>query len=794
MVGTVLLSADGRILSLNTVACQALGRDADGLCQRRLGELVHPEERVELGQLLEALARGEEQPLSRVLSFQLATGEHVALVASFSGLYGQQQGQVAVTLASSPLPSQRPAPPQPSLDLLQTVLEHVDAHIYMKDRQGRYLYANPSAERWLASPVESIVGFTDADLLPPEQAEALIQLDRQVFEQGGPVFAEERFTSSDGEEHIFLTQKLIYKQPDTEDCLIGFSTEITDLRRASEQLVASEEHYRLLAANSSEVVLLLDREGRVRWVSPSLTATLGWLPEEWVGRIGTEFLVHHGSAEHYAANREQLHQGGASVMAREQVRSKDGSIHWIETHANPYINGSGVVDGIVASFHVIDDIVKAEQQLRQSEQRHRLLADQIMDVVWSINLQGRFTYMSPSVQRLRGFSPDEVMVMALEENFTPASFSIVRAGLEQAIGDVYAGRPVRFEAELEEICKDGSTVWTDVKASGLYDEQGQFLEIVGVTRDVTQQHHLREELNISEERYRLLAENARDVIWTMEPDGRISYVSPSIELLRGFTPEEAIAQPLEQIHPRDSLQRSQSYFQQLHEDLQQGRTPQSFRGELEYYCRDGSTIWAEVIALPRLDAQGRFRKLLGVSRDISERKHYERQLMAANQQLQQLAITDALTGIWNRRHLEANLQQAMARADRYGEPLSLILADIDHFKAINDRLGHLAGDQVLITFCRRIEQQLRSSDGFGRWGGEEFLILMPQSEAAAAWALADKLKRLMAAAPFPDVGIVTASFGVAQRLEQESAVDWLRRVDVCLYAAKEAGRNCVVVA
>jgi diguanylate cyclase (GGDEF)-like protein len=213
---------------------------------------------------------------------------------------------------------------------------------------------------------------------------------------------------------------------------------------------------------------------------------------------------------------------------------------------------------------------------------------------------------------------------------------------------------------------------------------------------------------------------------------------------------------------------------------------------LEYYRRDGTTIWTEVIALPTFNDQGQFDKLLGVSRNISERKIYERKLMEANQKLEQLATTDSLTGIWNRRQMETSIQQAIERSNRYGEPLALILCDIDFFKAINDQRGHPVGDQVLIEFCRRIQQHLRSSDGFGRWGGEEFLILLNQGDQKAAMALAEKLRHLIAGTPFPDAGTVTASFGVSQRKEQESATDWFQRVDNRIYAAKQAGRNCVV--
>jgi diguanylate cyclase (GGDEF)-like protein/PAS domain S-box-containing protein len=313
------------------------------------------------------------------------------------------------------------------------------------------------------------------------------------------------------------------------------------------------------------------------------------------------------------------------------------------------------------------------------------------------------------------------------------------------------------------------------------------------------------ERRLNEERHRLLAENARDVIWTMAPDGSITSVSQAVESLRGLTPEEAMVEPIEQTLPPDSLAISLGYFTQLVEDLQAGREPQSFRGELEYYCRDGSTVWMDVIALPVLDEQGTFLELLGVSRDITERKRTalelqqaradaeaaNRALLAANRALEQLASTDGLTGLWNRRELDERVRREIDRADRYGDDLSLVLYDIDHFKTINDRFGHPAGDRVLVELGRRLRSQLRESDGLGRWGGEEFLVLMPHSSGEEARRLAEKLRRLVAETPVEDVGTVTASFGVAQRRPQEPAEAWFRRVDGALYRAKQAGRNRV---
>jgi diguanylate cyclase (GGDEF)-like protein/PAS domain S-box-containing protein len=155
-------------------------------------------------------------------------------------------------------------------------------------------------------------------------------------------------------------------------------------------------------------------------------------------------------------------------------------------------------------------------------------------------------------------------------------------------------------------------------------------------QDITELRHQEEALRISEERHRFLAENARDVIWTKEPDGRISYLSPSVETVRGYTPQEAMAQPLEQIHPPESLALSKQWWERLQADVVAGREPTPFRGELAYYRRDGSIFWSEVMAYPLLHPDGSLAQVIGVTRDISERKLSEQALQQSERKFRTL--------------------------------------------------------------------------------------------------------------------------------------------------------------
>ena len=172
----------------------------------------------------------------------------------------------------------------------------------------------------------------------------------------------------------------------------------------------------------------------------------------------------------------------------------------------------------------------------------------------------------------------------------------------------------------------------------------------------------------------------------------------------------------------------------------------------------------------------------------------EQELQDKNRELLELSITDKLTGVFNRHHLDAVLTENHERARRYGLPLSLILFDLDRFKRVNDDHGHQAGDAVLKRFCELVRDNVRASDIFGRWGGEEFLLLCPETSQQDALALANKIRLLCAETRFDHGGYCTVSAGVASAQAGVSLHDFVRAADHALYAAKQAGRNRVMAA
>ena len=291
-------------------------------------------------------------------------------------------------------------------------------------------------------------------------------------------------------------------------------------------------------------------------------------------------------------------------------------------------------------------------------------------------------------------------------------------------------------------------------------------------------------LKISERKYRLIAEHAGDCLWMMDlATLRFSYVSPAVAQIYGATVEETLAQGITDVLPPESLALVQKV---LEEELALEATgkadPKRMRTiEVEEFRQDRSRIWIENVLSFLRDDHKKPVGIVGVSREVTQRRRQA-------EELQKLAVTDPLTGVFNRRHFMEELQREMSRSNRYASPVSLVMFDVDHFKEVNDRFGHEAGDRVLRELAEMIRQRIRSTDLLARWGGEEFLILLSNTQVRPATKLVEDLLNLLQARTFAGIGRVTASFGVAGHRVGEGVDEFITRVDNLLYQAKNGGR------
>lgn len=303
-----------------------------------------------------------------------------------------------------------------------------------------------------------------------------------------------------------------------------------------------------------------------------------------------------------------------------------------------------------------------------------------------------------------------------------------------------------------------------------------------------ERRHLVVELRRSEQRYRRITESIRDVIWTLDPQTmRFTYVSPSVERLRGYTPQEVMAQPFDAALPPDVASELRVHVQRDLSDFRAGRLrPEDVViRELPQPRKDGSLVWTEVVVNYVEDPLTGAVEIHGVTRDISERK-------AAQARIEQLAHFDQLTGLPNRTQLNQLLEKHLALAQRNAHALAVVFVDLDHFKTINDSLGHEAGDQLLVQVAQRLLGVCRSSDIPSRMGGDEFVVILTETDAAGATHFAQRLIEAMRAPVHVAHSEISVglSIGVALFPDDGTEADvLLRKADGAMYQAKAAGRN-----
>lgn len=432
-----------------------------------------------------------------------------------------------------------------------------------------------------------------------------------------------------------------------------------------------------------------------------------------------------------------------------------------------------------------------------SERMHRLLADSSTDIIIRCSLDGVPVYVSPAVSVVLGFVPKDLVGRQASGDIHPEDLRDVRRAW------------ARVAAGASEVCvyrqrkRDGEYAWLEAACRLVETPKGA--EIVGSLRDVTkrriaeiaagQAQRKLQEAN----RLLVMAERAAGVgHWRIDFTGESIFWSPEVFRIHGvggFTPP-GLADAVAFYHPEDR-DRVDAIVQR---SLQ---TAKGFEFEARIVRVDGEVRHVISRGQPEFGYDGEPVGLFGTLHDVTQQVKVERELEAARRSAEEaaaramhMADTDALTGVASRRKTMAALDDMIALARASGEPLALAIFDIDHFKSVNDRHGHAAGDAVLVRVARAAREAVRPTDLVGRLGGEEFVVLLPGANAEQAAAISEQLRGAIAAsADGVESGPpVTASLGVATLEVERDAAALLGEADRALYRAKAAGRNAVRLA
>ena len=304
------------------------------------------------------------------------------------------------------------------------------------------------------------------------------------------------------------------------------------------------------------------------------------------------------------------------------------------------------------------------------------------------------------------------------------------------------------------------------------------------------QHRQRQALRERERQLQILMDNLPGMAYRClyDPDWTMKFVSQGCTKLTGYEPDELVNNRVTSYAALVSDASNQQLFEQVRVDLEK---EESFSLEYEVTRKDGSRIWVWERGRGVQEDDGSLH-LEGIILDISDRKVLETEL-------EQMATRDPLTGLLNRREMSRVLDEELQRARRYQRPMAVLWVDFDHFKDVNDTYGHAAGDSVLRAISRLLLGSVRSVDSIGRFGGEEFVIVLPEMDLEEAQETAERLRRKVAEEPQPlgngEAVPLTISVGVAVYPDHgQTASTLCAAADKAMYLAKDRGRNCVAMA
>ncbi|MDI6797943.1 MAG: PAS domain S-box protein, partial [Desulfatibacillaceae bacterium] len=487
-------------------------------------------------------------------------------------------------------------------------------------------------------------------IIHPQDRQLVWDAVAQAVSRAAPFTLTYRIVDAAGEEKfVWERGRAVLNADGKVEALEGFISDISLRAKTQRDLAESEEELAAIYKYAPFILMVVDADRRVLKVND--------FAEEFSGRTAEEMLGMYGGQALRCVWADDDPAGCGfgpkcpSCVLRQTVLTtlETGKVHQqVETELPFLVKGQRQDLTLLVStakIHVrqqprvlvgIMDITaakKAGQALEQSEAKYRLIAENAHDVICLQDMDLNFTYISPSAERLRGYTAEEAINQTLEQVLTPASLDLVQKTfaeeMEQETFKQIEGSRTRT-LELEEYKKDGSTVWVELRASLLLDEDKNPTGVLSVTRDITGRKRVQQALEESEYKHRLLADNTLDVIWTMDMETRFTYVNQAIRQSFGFEPQEWVGSLLSDHCDAQEMAMMSSII--AHE-LEHGAPDRGVCFETVMLRKDNSPIDVEILASFILDEKGRPIGIQGTTRDITERKRAAREKEALQAQL-----------------------------------------------------------------------------------------------------------------------------------------------------------------
>ncbi|MBN2398476.1 MAG: PAS domain S-box protein, partial [Deltaproteobacteria bacterium] len=535
---------------------------------------------------------------------------------------------------------------EPALDAgrYRNILDGIEETYFETDLSGRLLFFSGAAMRETGYAGKDLKGLHFRQLVDEANARKVYEAFHEVFVTGRTNKGFEWELLKKNKEPLDVESSIALLR-DEKGEPVGFQGVIRDISRRKQterDLRREEEKYRNILENMADTYLETDLKGNYLFFNDSLCRVLGYPREELQGINYRRLTPPERVEEVYREFKEIYTTGRGKTFVEHELIAGDGSTVYLEFSMSLLRSPEGEPIGFGGFGRDVTEKVRGRRKLEESERHLRLITDNISDIIWTMDFDLRFTYLGPSVFRITGFTPEEIMNIPFKGMVPPETYAyfkeLLADKLSKAQVGTYSDKDRTLPFEIPMMRKDGSRLWIEGNVDFNRDENGRPFEIIGIGRDITERKRTEEKLRESEERYRMIAERMSDVVWIADMNLRTLYVTPSVQAVLGFTPEERMRQTVEeQLTPESLSYGLEALGQQLALE-EEGKADPERKATLvlEYYHKDGSTRWMETLMTGIRDEQGILTGLYGVSRDVTDRREAEEALRESEARYKEL--------------------------------------------------------------------------------------------------------------------------------------------------------------
>ncbi|MFA5375679.1 MAG: PAS domain S-box protein [Dehalococcoidia bacterium] len=626
----IIVAQDGMLKFFNPRALEIIGHSSAELAAKPFIEVIHPDDRQMI--LERHLKRLDGEEFSHIYSFRIVSKDGNIKWTEINAVRISWDGKPATLNFLSDITQRKLTEDalRQSEEKLRLTFESVREGITISDLEGRVIMTNEAGLRMSGyKKKEELIGRSGLEfILEEDRSSAVADLLRQLKEGISSTLS--YYTIVDKNGNKYDTEVSASLMSDVRGTPIGFIAVVRDItgrEHMEKTLRESEEKLRLTFESMNDSLIIIDPQGRVLDVNEAAVRISGFGSKQNIIGMNAFDLISPPDRERVMKDFASRPKEQTLQRMEYTVKPARGNEFLAEITASSLLDASGALVGYIAVLRDITEQKRAAEELRKSEERYRLVAENVSDVIWIMDMNARYTYISPSVKRMRGYTAKEMMALPAQDLVTSKSAALMLKALSEELTLELSGNadPHRVRTlEVESKNKDGSMIWLEVKMTFMRDPEGKPIGILGVSRDITERKLAEKKLRDSENKYKELVEQEKDVIFSVDASGHFTSIN-SAALSWGFKPEQIIGRHFSEFIPPE-------WQKVVPAALDQILVADEITAELVVSDASGKGHPTEFSATVIREGN-EYRGVRGIVRDITERKHIEEALRDSEQKL-----------------------------------------------------------------------------------------------------------------------------------------------------------------